>query len=331
MAILSLSDLRDQINTDIQTNGVRDITGPVMNTQLIDVVDSLEAVIQSSDTLAEILANGNDSGPNNISMDAGTAIRFNEGSGGGLISASTTADRTWTLPNKTGTVAMLSDIPASVNIYNTSSTIGSSRALGITDNVTFGTNLLYLEDDTEFFVGIGKTVPSNPGTEIFGINGESRFSSLNATSGTTALIIDDGATVTFSVRGDGRVDSRDGYWIGNNLVLHVGGGANSMFGGVNAGPNSTGITNTGFGKSALVANVAGFQNNAFGASSMQSMVSGFANAAFANSSLVSATGNSNAAFGVKSYQNLGAGNNHTGAGQSSGRNVQSGSGTICIG
>ena len=43
MAILDLNTLRTQINNDINTNGVRAITGAILNTQLIDMIDSIEA------------------------------------------------------------------------------------------------------------------------------------------------------------------------------------------------------------------------------------------------------------------------------------------------
>lgn len=43
MAIKDLNDLRAQVNADITTNGVRAITGSILNTQLIDIIDSVES------------------------------------------------------------------------------------------------------------------------------------------------------------------------------------------------------------------------------------------------------------------------------------------------
>jgi len=43
MAVLDLNDLRTQVNNDINTNGVRAITGAILNTQLIDMIDSIES------------------------------------------------------------------------------------------------------------------------------------------------------------------------------------------------------------------------------------------------------------------------------------------------
>jgi hypothetical protein len=42
MSILNLTDLRTQVNNDIKTNGVRAITGNIMNINLIDMIDSIE-------------------------------------------------------------------------------------------------------------------------------------------------------------------------------------------------------------------------------------------------------------------------------------------------
>ena len=40
MAILDIQDLKDQIDLEINTNGVRAITGAVLNTNIQDIIDS---------------------------------------------------------------------------------------------------------------------------------------------------------------------------------------------------------------------------------------------------------------------------------------------------
>lgn len=68
-----------------------------------------------SQTLAQTLVLGNTTGANNISITSGQNITYNEGLGGTLVSASTTVGaKVWTLPNNTGTIALTSDIPASI-------------------------------------------------------------------------------------------------------------------------------------------------------------------------------------------------------------------------
>jgi len=53
MSIKTLADLRTAVNNDIKTNGVRAITGAIMNTQLIDVIDSLEGDYVAKDGLLD--------------------------------------------------------------------------------------------------------------------------------------------------------------------------------------------------------------------------------------------------------------------------------------
>lgn len=54
MAIQTLTDLRNQVNNDIKTNGVRAITGDLMNTQLIDMIDSLESDYENQTTALDV-------------------------------------------------------------------------------------------------------------------------------------------------------------------------------------------------------------------------------------------------------------------------------------
>lgn len=61
--------------------------------------------------LDEVLAVGNSTGGSNISIDATQNITYNDGDGGILVSANTTAPQTWTLPDASGTIALLTDIP----------------------------------------------------------------------------------------------------------------------------------------------------------------------------------------------------------------------------
>lgn len=68
--------------------------------------------IPSTPSLATVLGVGNTTGGTNISLTSGDTLDFNVGSGGSLTSASTASARTWTLPDNTGTIALLSDITA---------------------------------------------------------------------------------------------------------------------------------------------------------------------------------------------------------------------------
>lgn len=54
MSIKTLTDLRTAVNNDIKTNGVRAITGAILNTQLIDMIDSLESDYVTKDSSLDV-------------------------------------------------------------------------------------------------------------------------------------------------------------------------------------------------------------------------------------------------------------------------------------
>lgn len=47
MSVLTIAALKTQINNDINTNGIKSITGALLNSNLIDTIDSLEAIVGS--------------------------------------------------------------------------------------------------------------------------------------------------------------------------------------------------------------------------------------------------------------------------------------------
>lgn len=84
-------------------------------------------------TLATVLAAGSTSGANNITMSAGQEILFTSGAFFGYLgSAALTSDRTYDLPDKSGTLAMTTD-----TIYGGDGTIGSTRTATLTDTLNF--------------------------------------------------------------------------------------------------------------------------------------------------------------------------------------------------
>lgn len=59
MAVISIPDLRNQLNTYIISNGAAEITGPLLNGVLINMVDSLEAISEAElQTLQDVLEVG---------------------------------------------------------------------------------------------------------------------------------------------------------------------------------------------------------------------------------------------------------------------------------
>lgn len=73
----------------------------------------------------------------------------------GYLVAGHSVDQTWTLPNATGTVALLSDI---VSIYSSNGTIGAGRIATLTDTLTFTGGNISISGSTS---GLALTVKSN--------------------------------------------------------------------------------------------------------------------------------------------------------------------------
>lgn len=115
------------------------------NTDVVTSVNSKVGAVTLD--LSEILAQGNTTGANNISITAGQTLNFNVGSGGALNSVSTTAVRAWNLPDASGTIALTSDI--------VTETLAQTLAAG---NTTGGTNISMTTTDRILFGDAGRSV-----------------------------------------------------------------------------------------------------------------------------------------------------------------------------
>ena len=91
----------------------------------------IESSTLTSDTLGQVLAAGNTTGGLPIIMTSGDTINFSVGSGGILNSLSTSVNQTWNLPDASGTIALLSNIPAPAPI--TINVIPKGTGTSITD------------------------------------------------------------------------------------------------------------------------------------------------------------------------------------------------------
>ena len=112
------------------------------NVLLKDILDTL------ANGLSTVLRTGNTTDGENLTITSSSIFQFANGSNGRLQSDTLTAFRNWTLPDTTGTIALLSDIPSSVNIYTANGTIGTGRVATLTDTLTF-------KDGTVNVQGIG--------------------------------------------------------------------------------------------------------------------------------------------------------------------------------
>jgi len=101
------------------------------NVLLKDILDTL------ANGLSTVLRTGNTTDGENLTITSSSIFQFSNGSNGRLQSDTLTAFRNWTLPDTTGTIALLSDIPSSVNIYTANGTIGTGRVATLTDTLTF--------------------------------------------------------------------------------------------------------------------------------------------------------------------------------------------------
>lgn len=101
--------------------------------------------------LATVLGVGNSTGPINISINSGQGITFNEGAGGVIQSNPTTILQSWFLPDASGTIALLSDIPAApTTLYSGNGSV-TNRTVTITDDLRF--NYVSGTKTTQFGVG----------------------------------------------------------------------------------------------------------------------------------------------------------------------------------
>jgi len=108
-------------------------------------------------TLAQTLALGNVTGGNNIVISNGDNVTFNSGAfSGGLTTLALTGNQTWSLPNQSGTIALLSDLPDT--LYSANGTVGTNRVATLTDILTFanGTTLFtYSNGPINLIAGFG--------------------------------------------------------------------------------------------------------------------------------------------------------------------------------
>ena len=101
------------------------------NVLLKDILDTL------ANGLSTVLRTGNTTDGENLTITSSSIFQFANGSNGRLQSDTLTAFRNWTLPDTTGTIALLSDIPSADNIYTADGTTGTGRVATLTDTLTF--------------------------------------------------------------------------------------------------------------------------------------------------------------------------------------------------
>ena len=130
-----MSDLGNRANVDSAINLLLDDLQPNEaiqpsdhNTLLKNILDTL------SNGLSTVLRTGNTTDGQNLTITSSSIFQFNNGSSGRLQSDTLTAFRNWTLPNTSGTVAMLSDITGGGNISNADLTFDGDHYADLNGN-----------------------------------------------------------------------------------------------------------------------------------------------------------------------------------------------------
>ena len=105
----------------------------------ITVAQFVNLVSGGNETLAQTLVLGNTTGGSNIIFSGTDLAIFQSGAFTGRLSRlPLTGNQAWNLPDKSGTIALLSDIPAPpTTLYSGNSTVGANRVATLTDNLTF--------------------------------------------------------------------------------------------------------------------------------------------------------------------------------------------------
>ena len=240
------------------------------------------------------------------------------------VSGVTTATtRTLTIPNASGTIALTSGVEVpltfSTGLTRTTNTITSNLSTGIaggqsvkggtvaSENLTltstahatkgkilFGTSAY---DEVNNRLGIGTDSPDSTAV----------FKGAGATNATYVFKATDSAdVVNFSLRDNGEVNSRLGYWMGGTKALFFGStSTTNLFCGDSCGNiTQTANNNTGYGANNLNLLTSGLQNSAFGSSAVFVVTAGNNNSGFGFEALKLTTGSDNDAHG----SSAGAGN-----------------------
>ncbi len=134
-------------------------------------------------TFAETLAFGNTTRGNNISITTGDTINFNVGSGGILNSASTTAQRTWLLPDGSGTLALAGAPENYIPLAGTA--LGSPLTGTIDYEPTNSGTTAFVSTTQSYIIGAGDNI------DIENLAVKASYIQFDPSSGTTRIISED--------------------------------------------------------------------------------------------------------------------------------------------
>jgi hypothetical protein len=224
-----------------------------------------------------------------------------------LTAANLSAEQTYTFPDKSGTVALTTDISSSFwSLAGNSGTTPGTNFIGTTDNqdVVFKANATErIRLRTDGGIDLPLTTGANVGVIM---KGGSRF------------IHEFGVFNTFVGRNAGNFNSgirfNTGYGEAALQSVVAGGEGNVGIGDQALLSNTTGGANTAVGSSALRNNTTAIGNTAVGYLALYSNVTGSGNTAVGEASLLTNTGFNNTALGFATLQNNTTASNNTALG-----------------
>lgn len=137
MAVKTKPALKATLNLNITTPLNKQNTALRVKEIIQDIIDSMALVgAGGSQTLEQTLALGNATGANDISITTARKIIFNNSTfTASIIESTLTGNINLTLPNATGTLALVSQIPSITNLWTyNGNTVTSLKTLGTLDN-----------------------------------------------------------------------------------------------------------------------------------------------------------------------------------------------------
>ena len=217
------------------------------------------------------------------------------------------------VPNNSGTIALLSDIPSPTDVDQTI-VDGSTNA--VSSNAVFDGLALKANLASPAFTGIPTAPTAAVGTNTTQI-ATTAFVLANSGGGISFLEYDDtGKTVWNNGKGDGFTNTSFGERV---LESNTTGNFNTAYGFSTLGLNTTGAANTAIGVSALGNNINGSNNTAIGVSALTNNTSGGQNVAIGSGSQsFNKTGGNNVSIGVESLGRNIAGNQNVAIGNKAG-------------
>lgn len=290
-------------------------------------------------TLAiENITDGNDIKISTTSSDSIVFVNAAQTKSISLVANPSTGNFTQTFQDKSGTVALTSDITAT--LYNGNGTVGVGRVATLTDFIAFNGGEFRTENG--YWQGTSKILYINP-------NGTTENLFIGEGAGNLTMTGNKNTSVGYQTLKNNTTGAGNiaiGY---NSMVLNISGDQNMAIGSSSLSNNTTGVANVAIGTNSLLSNTTGSYNLAIGYVAMRINTTGSFNTTIGRGALeTNSTGNENTVIGYAAMDNCGANvnkntaignnalryttsNNNTAIGFNAALNNTSGTNSVAIG